>query len=124
MRPPAIVHFEIIFLISLPLSALMSFIMYEQDFMGMMSDSEIAIDSVVSLIYVAMALWASRFGSNFARWIFTIVTIIGIIGFALTIDEIRRMGPVMVFSTPAYIVLQTAMIIFLFTSDARSWFRK
>lgn len=124
MRPQAIVHFEILYSISIVLSLLVTVLTWDQDADGLGVEAGIAGELLGALIYVGLMLWASQKGSNIARWIITVIFVIGFIFIVQSIPEIQEMGPIIAFTLPVHIVIQFAAIMFLFSSDAQPWFHK
>ncbi len=124
MRPPAIVHFEILFVISIVFSAVVSMLTWDDyDYIVEFSfEITLVAEILAAALYIALTLWASRGGSNVARWIIVLCTVVGFMAIYMVLPDFNEMRPIMAFSAPAYAVLKFAAIYFLFSSDARTWF--
>lgn len=122
MRPQAIVHFEIVAIISLVMSQIFNFLTREKmtEISGV--PSSLAAEIVIFVFTLGLILWISRLASNFARWLFIIFTILAYLLLAVVIPEILALGAIAAFSFPALTVLNIAAIYFLLSAEGRAWF--
>ncbi|MDH3739317.1 MAG: hypothetical protein OER92_08980 [Alphaproteobacteria bacterium] len=124
MRPQSVVNFEILFVSSIVLGSIVSVLTWDKNVDGLSFEALLVAEIIGMLAYIALALWASRKGSNIARWIILVIIVLGFLGIWLNLSEIGQMGPIVVFTIPVYMVLQIAANLFLWSSGAQPWFEK
>lgn len=128
MRPKAIVQFEWVYIASLLIGMLSTYLTADRNAAQManggvaFSASAIIIMSwVFSAIGLALALLASRKASNVARWIVIVFAALGIVSFPFAIPALPTMGPVAVLAVSQF-VLSIVTIYLLLRPDAKAWF--
>jgi len=84
--------------------------------------------ALIGLGIVAFLAWKVRHGRNWARWLFTVLTAIGVlstlvmVGFAAPV--LKGLSPIMWISGAVNTTIQVVAVFLLFTGEAPEWFRR
>lgn len=131
MRPASITMFDRLFLGAIALGLVNSAIAYNSTMEQLEADPAVAelglatpgfyIGSAAVGYAISLLLWflISRKANNVARWILTVLTVIGALMVPLTISELDLIASIV---TIIATILQVAAIWMLFRPDAKSWF--
>lgn len=131
MRPASITMFDRLFLGAIALGLVNSAIAYNSTMEQLEADPAVAelglatpgfyIGSAAVGYAISLLLWflISRKANNVARWILTVLTVIGALMVPLTISELDLIASIV---TVIATILQVAAIWMLFRPDAKLWF--
>lgn len=135
MRPISIVWFERIYLFSLVLGLLSTFINWSVIMTAAQTATEakqlpsaipaISIVIIASSFGISLLIWyfISRRGSNVARWIFTVFFVLGLLALPSSLSN-PLYGPGLVAMAMLNTVLQFVALVLLFRPDSREWFKR
>lgn len=129
MRPKSIVLFDRIFLASLALAALNTFLSFDETLNQInadpaMADLGIGAGFIVAIsafsLGISLLLWyfIAHRASNTAKWILVIMTVAGFAIIGFDPEQTLSLANILSFVTA---LLSLAAIVILFRSDARVW---
>ena len=127
MRPKSIVNFERTVLASLGLSILGSALGWERA-STMAADAGLGSGYLIgvaafTLVLTLLLLWfIARKGSPVAKWIYVVVSVLGLIGGIAGIGQVMQYGGISAGITILSYVLSAVSLWFLFRPDATAWF--
>ncbi|WP_296717666.1 hypothetical protein [Erythrobacter sp.] len=131
MRPASITMFDRLFLGGLALGLVNTAIAYNSTMEQLQADPAVAelglatpgffIGSAAFGYGISLLLWflISRKANNVAKWILTVLTVIGALMVPLSLGELDLFASIV---TVIATVLQVAAVWMLFRPDAKSWF--
>ena len=129
MRPPSIVTFERVVLLSLALGVLNSFLVWDQAVAaasatgtGMGPGSIIGIQVVTLALYLLLLWFISRKGSPVAKWIYDVLAVLGLVMGLVGIRQTMYYGTLPLIISGAQYVLTLISVWLLFRPDAKAYF--
>ena len=129
MRPPSIVTFERVVLLSLALGVLNSFLVWDQAVAavsatgtGMGPGSIIGIQVVTLALYLLLLWFISRKGSPVAKWIYVVLAVLGLVMGLVGIRQTMSYGTLPLIISGAQYVLTLISVWLLFRPDAKAYF--
>jgi hypothetical protein len=126
MRPPSIVNFERVVLLIVLLSVVSAVIGWDETMAGLgarANESAMVAALVVLLGAILFLAWLIvRRGSNIARWIYVVLTVLMIAVAAPSLPRIFSADLVTIALNLAYLGLALLSLVLLFRPDARTWF--
>lgn len=131
MRPNSIIQFDRFFLGSLALAGVNA-VLSMQDTLAdpRLARSGLGMGFIVGIqvfsFALMLALWffISRRAGNAARWILTVMTVLGMFVTIPMVPVLAERGIGNMAFALVITVLQVAAVAFLFRSDARAWFAR
>ncbi len=129
MRPPSIVNFTRVVLLSLAIGILASFISWDEveksvaaSGAGIGRGTMIGIQVVTTGLFLLLIWFISAHGSPVAKWIYVVLCglglIFGLLGFEKTLD----VGTIPAILTAAQYILSIISLWLLFRPDSKAWF--
>jgi hypothetical protein len=127
MRPKSIVLFERVVLFSLVLGILNSVLVWdrvtaEAAAQGLGSGTLVAIQVLTIAIYLLLIWFIARKASPVAKWIYVVLTALGVVAALAGAGKTREMGAATLLIT----LFQYALLLFsvwlLFKPDSKAWF--
>ena len=127
MRPGSIVWFERINLLGLALAISTEILLWDQTRLQA-AEEDTPVAMVLSILAASYALWllltlaVSRWRSNTFRWIYTALSLLGLLGVALmlVVDDLEsRLVDMVILLTQSGFA--AAALVFLFRPDSTSW---
>ena len=124
-RPKSVVTFERLSIASLILGIPMTALTYDLYVSATVRPAMIfTIQGITILVMIALILWASRRRSNIARWIWSLMFVVGVLFYIPSLIQFYKLGIPGVIST-IQVALQAAGVYFLmFPAASREWFRR
>lgn len=124
MRPQSVERFELLFLMSLGLGVVMAALNFDQVAATAGAGFVLIVTATTLLVMVGLVLWASRKGSNIARWILLVFAVLGAVAYVPTVPQLWAENLILPLVSAVQILLQVAGIYFVFRPDAKPWFQK
>ena len=127
MRPKSIVMFERVVIISLVLGIVNSFLIWD-DLAEMMAAQGastamvLPIQVITTLLYLLLIWFIARKGSPVAKWIYVVLSVLGVIMAVAGIGQTLSFGAVPAIITIVQYVLMIYSIWLLFRPDSKAWF--
>lgn len=127
MRPKSIVMFERVVVISLLLGILNAFLMWDRlsadaAAQGMTSDTLITVQAITTAIYLLLIWFIARKGSPVAKWIYVVLTVLGVLLALAGMGQTMTMGAASIVITVIQYILLIFSVWLLFKPDAKAWF--
>lgn len=127
MRPKSIVTFERVVLGSLALGILNAFVTREQSAAtmadaGMGAGTALGIQGFSIVITLLLLYFISRKGAPVAKWIYVVLTALGLVFGLFGFGEIAKGGTLPVILTGVQYLLGAFSLYLLFRPDANAWF--
>lgn len=126
-RPSSIVTFERIVLLSLALGVLNTFLSWDHTMamleeQGMGTGSVIGIQVVTTALYLLLLWFISRRASPVAKWIYIVLSVLGILSAVVGLGEVAKAGTLSLIISIVQYVLLIVSLWLLFRPDAKAWF--
>lgn len=127
MRPPSIVNFERIVLATLFLGLVGSWLNWDQARTvaadaGMGTGFVLTVQVISVVVTLILLYFIARKGSPVAKWIYVVITVLGVIGGLANPAKLLESGGATVVVAIAQILLSLVALWFLFRPDAKAWF--
>lgn len=127
MRPRSIVMFERIVIVSLLLGILNAYLSWDHlsaqvAAQGATSDSIITAQAIMTAIYLLLIWLIARKARPVAKWIYVVLTAIGVVIAVAGIGQTLTMGMASVAVSLFQNILLIASLWLLFRPDAKAWF--
>ena len=127
MRPPSIVNFERVVLLSLAIGVINTLVSYDQMVasvaaQGFGSNFVIGVQAVTIAIMLLLLWFISRKGSPVAKWIYVVLSVLGLVSAVAGISQTLEFGSIsVILSTVQYVLLLISLFL-LFRPDSKAWF--
>ena len=127
MRPQSIVNFERTVLAALALGLLNTMLTWDQikttaADAGMGTGFVVSIQAVTIVVTLLLLWFIARKASPIAKWIYVVITVIGLVGGLFSVSALLDGGAVSVAIVAVQYLLLIATLWFLFRPDATAWF--
>jgi hypothetical protein len=87
-----------------------------------------AVNALIGFGIVAFLSWKVRRGRNWARWLFTVLTAVGVLGALVMVGfaapVLKALPPIAWISGAVNTAIQVVAVLLLFTGEAPEWFRR
>jgi hypothetical protein len=128
MRPPSIVNFERVVVLSIVISVINTFIVWDRMMpifaaRGLGPGVVLGLNVAIIALYGLLIWLISRRGSTVAKWIYIVLAGFGLVYGLLGIGQVAANGPLLMVITLAQYGLTALSIWLLFRPDANAWFR-
>lgn len=127
MRPQSIVNFERAVLALLALGLLNTMLTWNQISTtaadaGMGPGFVVSIQAVTIVVTLLLLWFIARKASPVAKWIYVVITVLGLIGGLFSISKLLEGSAVSIAIVAVQYLLSIATLWFLFRPDATAWF--
>lgn len=127
MRPQSIVNFERAVLAGLALGLVNTALTWNQinataADAGMGTGFLVSIQAVTIVVTLLLLWFIARKASPVAKWIYVVITVLGLIGGLFSVSTLLEGGVVSVAIVAVQYLLSIASLWFLFRPDATAWF--
>ena len=129
MRPPSIVWFERLFLLSLLIASIAMVTSFDTLVAQVEADpalaglgwgrgAVLAISAISLLLPLVLWYFIARRASNIAKWILVVMTLLGLLFVNLDAGQLGSLAGI---ASLTVTILQLVAIVLLFRADARAW---
>ncbi|HEX9947779.1 MAG TPA: hypothetical protein VGA98_09585 [Allosphingosinicella sp.] len=129
MRPPSIVNFTRVVLLSLAIGILATFLSWEKveeavaaTGTGMGTGTILGIQGVMLVLYLVLIWFIHAHGSPVAKWIYVVVAVLGLISGLASFGQTMSYGTVPAVLAAIQIILSAISLWLLFRPDSKAWF--
>jgi hypothetical protein len=127
MRPASIVNFERVVLLSLAIGVLNTFLNLDEmtasiAAQGFGSGFVIGVQAATIAVILLLVYFISRKGSPVAKWIYVVLSVLGLISGLAGMSQTLEMGTVPVILSVAALILSVISLWLLFRPDSKAWF--
>jgi hypothetical protein len=127
MRPQSIVNFERLYLLAIVIGVITGVVTHDKSVADMakmhINPSAVTwIQVIFTVIGLLLLYFIARRASVVAKWILTVLYLLGLLGFLVAIPKLMEGGTLPAILQVATIALEGVAIYFLFRPDARAWF--
>ena len=128
MRPPSIVNFERVVILSIVLGLINTVLIWDRitdavALTGVSLSVVLTIQAITIGLYLLLIWFIARKGSVVAKWIYVVLAAIGLVFGLFGIGQVAQLyGNVSLVITLAQYVLSIVSIGLLFRADANAWF--
>jgi hypothetical protein len=129
MRPPSIVNFTRVVLLSLAIGILATFLSWENiqaalatTGAGMGTGVIVGIQAVTIAIFLLLIWFIHAHGSPVAKWIYVVLAVLGLISGLVGFGQTMSYGTVPALASAIQMILTAISIWLLFRPDSKAWF--
>jgi hypothetical protein len=129
MRPPSIVNFTRVVLLSLAIGILATFLSWEKveeavaaTGSGMGTGAILGIQGVMIALYLVLIWFIHAHGSPVAKWIYVVLAVLGLVSGLVGFGQTMSYGTLPALLAAVQIILSAISIWLLFRPDSKAWF--